>query len=147
MPVAISMVAVPPFAHQVKWDKLKIFSLSPHEINRALARENVVNGNFNLKEILLAEYHDFLPLFDEVIVRGLPPHRPYDHSMPLKEAFTPPFGQVYSLNRVELETLWTWIEDNSSKGFIHSSSPPLAPPPCSSRRPMVAFASVSTFMA
>ena len=74
------------------------------------------------------EYHDFLPLFDEVIARELPPHQPYDHSIPLKKDFTPPFGPIYSLNRVELETLKAWIEDNLSKEFIRSSSSPAGAP-------------------
>ena len=48
--------------------------------------------------------------------------------MPLKEGFTPPFGPIYSLNRVELETLREWIKENLDKGFIRSSSPPAGAP-------------------
>ena len=105
MPLAISMVSATPFVRQVKRDTLTIFSLSLCEINTALARENLASGSVSLKDIVPTEYHDFLPLFDEVIARELPPHRPYDHSIPLKKDFTPPFGPIYSLNRIELETL------------------------------------------
>ena len=70
------------------------------------------------------EYQDFLPLFDEVVARELPLHRPCDYTMPLKEGFTPSFGPIYSLNRVELATLHEWIKDNLDKGFFRSSSSP-----------------------
>ncbi len=43
-------------------------------------------------------------------------------------ASPPPFGPIYSLSRVELETLKTWLEDNLSKGFIRSSSSPAGTP-------------------
>jgi hypothetical protein len=52
-----------------------------------------------------AEYYKFLPLFSEAEVNKLPPHRPYDHRIPLKEGFTPPFGPSYSLSWTELEAL------------------------------------------
>ena len=48
--------------------------------------------------------------------------------MPLKEGFTPPFGPIYSLNRLELETLREWIKDNLDKGFIRCSSSPAGAP-------------------
>ena len=48
--------------------------------------------------------------------------------MPLKEGFTPPFGPIYSLNRVEIETLCEWIKENLDKGFIRSSSSPAGTP-------------------
>ena len=50
----------------------------------------------DLKTAIPKEYHDFLPLFDEVVARELPPHQSWDHSMPLKEGFVPPFGPIYS---------------------------------------------------
>jgi hypothetical protein len=52
----------------------------------------------------------------------LPPHYLYDHHIPLKEGFTPPFGCIYSLSRIELEALRIWLDENLSKGFIHVSS-------------------------
>lgn len=35
---------------------------------------------------------------------------------------------MYFLNRTELEALKTWLENNLSKGFIHSPSPPTGAP-------------------
>jgi len=75
-----------------------------------------------LKSLIPPEYHSFLPLFCESIANKLPPHRPYDHRIPLKEGFEPPFGLLYSLARHELEACKKWIEENLYKGFIRASS-------------------------
>jgi len=82
----------------------------------------------NLKDYVSAEYHEFLPLFSETLAKNLPPHRPYDHKIPLREGFKPPFGLLYSMSRTELQTLKDWFEENLSKGFIRASSSPAASP-------------------
>ena len=58
----------------------------------------------------------------------LPPHRSYDHKIPLKEGFTPSFGPLYSLSKPELQALRQWIDENLSKGFIRASSSPAGAP-------------------
>ena len=45
-----------------------------------------------IKGLVPAEYHEFLPLFKKDIADTLPPHRPYDHKISLKEGFMPPYG-------------------------------------------------------
>ena len=45
-----------------------------------------------VKGLIQEEYHDFLPLFEEAVTDQLPPRRPSDHTIPLKEEFQPPFG-------------------------------------------------------
>ena len=75
-----------------------------------------------IKKMVPSDYHDFLPLFKESIARALPPHRPYDHRIPLKEGFTPPFGPLYSLSKHELQALRDFLDENLSKGFIRASS-------------------------
>ena len=73
-------------------------------------------------KLVPAEYHEFLPLFKKAIADILPPYRPYDHKITLKEGFIPLFGPLYSLPRPELQALWEWLDENLSKGFIHASS-------------------------
>ena len=41
-----------------------------------------------------------------------------EHAIKLKEGKQPPFGPIYSLGLVELETLKTYIETNLANGFI-----------------------------
>jgi hypothetical protein len=81
-----------------------------------------------ISETVPAEYHKFLPLFSEAEANKLPPHRPYDHRIPLKEGFTPPLGPIYSLSRTDLEALKKSLEENLSKGFIRASSSPAGAP-------------------
>ena len=81
-----------------------------------------------IQGLVPAKYHEFLPLFKKVIADVLPPHRPYDHKITLKEGFSPPFGPLYSLSRPELQALWEWLDENLSKGFIRASSLPVGAP-------------------
>jgi hypothetical protein len=75
-----------------------------------------------------SEYHEYADLFSEQEALKLPPHRPYDHQIPLEDGTTPPFGTIYPMSVTELETLRKYVEDNLQKGFIrHSQSPCGAP--------------------
>ena len=69
------------------------------------------------------EYHEFADLFSQKEADMLPPHRSYDHQIPLEPGTTPPFGSIYSMSPTELEVLRKYIEENLKKGFIrHSQS-------------------------
>ena len=69
------------------------------------------------------EYHEFADLFSKKEADMLPPHRPYDHRIPLEPGTTPPFGSIYSMSPTELEVLRKYIDENLRKGFIrHSQS-------------------------
>ena len=109
-----------------RYGDIHLFQLSLHDINKALDKKAIETEG--LKAIVPTEYHEFLPLFEEAVANELPPHRTYDHSIPLKEGFQPPFGPLYSLSRHELEALKEWLDENLSKGFIRSSSSPAGAP-------------------
>jgi len=81
-----------------------------------------------LTKLIPEEYHEFLPLFSEVEASALPPHRPHDHKIPLKEGFVSPLGPLYSLSRPELVALKEWLDENLQKGFIRASSSPAGSP-------------------
>lgn len=103
------------------------FKLSLYEINQVLSnKENTEEES--IRKLVPSDYHDFLPLFSEVVANVLPPHRTYDHSIQLQEGFQPPFGPLYSLSKPELETLREWLQDNLKKQFIRSSSSPAGAP-------------------
>ncbi|KAH0613403.1 uncharacterized protein H6S33_005289 [Morchella sextelata] len=65
---------------------------------------------------------------DEEFANEMPPHRPYDHKIPLKEGKEPPFGPLYGMSREELIVLKQYIRDNLQKGFIQASSLPASTP-------------------
>jgi len=93
--------------------------------------EEVVNGKkppADICQLIPEHYHEFLHLFREEDARKLPPHRPYDHKIPLKPGTEPPFGPLYGMSHQQLQTLKDYVEENLDKGFIrHSSSPAGAP--------------------
>ncbi|SOV04760.1 uncharacterized protein UDID_17177 [Ustilago sp. UG-2017a] len=81
-----------------------------------------------LPDIIPQEYHQYLDVFSRVKADKLPPHRTYDHQIPLEEGKSPPFGPIYSLSEHELKTLQEYLEENLAKGFISPSGSPAASP-------------------
>jgi hypothetical protein len=124
-PLSIAMIGPVPLTPQAKCNRLQIHVISLYEINKVLNQNKETN---NISDIIPPEYHKFLRLFSKVEAIKLPPHRPYDHWIPLKEEFIPPFGLIYSLWRIELEALKKWLDENLSNGFIRTSSSPAGAP-------------------
>ena len=50
------------------------------------------------------------------------------HAIELEEGKQPPFGPIYSLGPVELETLKTYIKTNLANSFIRPSKSPAGAP-------------------
>ena len=70
--------------------------------------------------IISAEYSDFKEVFSKEFVAVLSKYTEINtHTINLKEGKQPPYGPIYSLEPVELETLKTYIETNLANGFIH----------------------------
>jgi hypothetical protein len=82
----------------------------------------------NIHTILPPEYHDYLKIFEKANADKLPLHRPSDHTIPLTDGFKPLFGPLYLLSCPALEELKCWLDENLSKGFIHTSSSDAATP-------------------
>ena len=102
---------------------------------QATRPDPVLTVQDNSPHALPLPHQDELPVFTSMAkrryclpTRELPPHQPGNHTMSLKEGFTPPFGPIYSLNRVELETLREWIKENVDQGLIRSSTSPAGAP-------------------
>ena len=74
------------------------------------------------------EYQDFADVFSKSKAEALPPHRPYDLSIPISSDAKPPFGPVYRLSEVEERTLKDFIDENLAKGFVRPSSSPAGAP-------------------
>ncbi|SPC66755.1 uncharacterized protein UHOD_11421 [Ustilago sp. UG-2017b] len=79
-----------------------------------------------LSDIIPPEYHQYLDVFSRVRADKLPPHRTYDHHIPLEEGKSPPFGPIYSLSEHELKTLRGYLEENLAKGFVSPSDSPVS---------------------
>ena len=73
-----------------------------------------------------AEYSDFADVFSPDLASKLPKHIEInDYAIELVEdCQQPPYGPIYSLRPVELETLKAYIETNLANGFIRPSKSP-----------------------
>ena len=66
-----------------------------------------------------AKYLDFADVFFPDLASELPEHTGInDYAIKLVDGQQPPYGPIYSLRPVELETLKTYIEVNLANGFI-----------------------------
>ena len=66
-----------------------------------------------------AKYSDFADVFSPDLATKLPEHTEIKtHAIDLEEGKQPPYGPIYSLGSVELETLKTYIKSNFANGFI-----------------------------
>lgn len=80
-------------------------------------------------EITLPEkYAEYNDVFSKQEADKLPQHRCYDHSIPLVDGATVPFGPIYSLSQTELDVLHDYIKENLDKGFIRRSESPAGAP-------------------
>ena len=71
------------------------------------------------------EYSDFSDVFLEEKASILPEATEMNqHAIKLQEGQQPPYGPIYSLGPMELETLKTYIETNLANGFIRPSKSP-----------------------
>jgi hypothetical protein len=61
-------------------------------------------------------------------VDKLPEYKPYNHAIDLKQGETSPWGLVYGLNEVELETLREWLKEMLMTGKIRPSKSATAVP-------------------
>ena len=82
------------------------------------------------------EYSDYSDVFSAENVAELPENTGMnEHVIKLEEGKQPPFGPIYSLGPVELETLKTYIKTNLANGFIQPSKSPAGAPILFNRKP------------
>ena len=76
------------------------------------------------------EYSDFADVFSPDLASELPEQTGInDHAIKLVDGCQqPPYGSIYSLGPVELETLKAYIETNLANGFIRPSKSPAGAP-------------------
>ena len=76
-----------------------------------------------------AEYSDFADVFSPDLASELPEHTGInDYAIEMVDGQQPPYGPIYSLEPVELETLKAYIETNLINGFIRPSKSPASAP-------------------
>ena len=125
----VALIGAAAFAYVCKQPSTELFFMSFKEAeNGTIELSNQeTEPDIDLSTIP-PEYHEFAELFSKKEADKLPPHQPYDHTIPLEPGKTPPFGPIYKCSPAELEATRKYIETNLRKGFIrHSQSPCGAP--------------------
>ncbi|KAH0358938.1 hypothetical protein KCU65_g10168, partial [Aureobasidium melanogenum] len=115
----VSLLALSKFANR----GLTIYQVSLEQVEDALNEKSERTA-----VELPVELEDYCDVFSPKEAEKLPPHRPYDHDIKLKDGQTPPWGPLYPMSKVQLKTLKEWLEENLRKGFIRPSSSPASSP-------------------
>jgi len=117
---SIVMLSRSSFFRTIKKGKLKVIKATLHDINQAIEAKPFKEGP--LEEVVPKQYHEFLPLFNEVLADRLPPHRTgFEHEICLKEGETPKWGPLNSMSRAVLVVIKEWLQETMSKQFMHLS--------------------------
>ena len=89
---------------------------------------------------VLPKYADYADVFSFDMAMELPENTGINkHAIELQNGMQPPYGQIYSLGLVELETLKTYIETHLKTGFIQPSKSPTGAPILFDRKPDGSF--------
>jgi len=74
------------------------------------------------------EFQQFLGIMGKEVADTLPEHRTYDCKIDLKEGTTAPWGPIYPLSEIELQTLREWLKEMEKSGKIRRSTSPAGSP-------------------
>jgi hypothetical protein len=80
------------------------------------------------KQLVPAEYHEYLDIFSEEKAHCFPKSRPWDHKIEMKEGFEPKSFKNYNLTPAEQLKLDKFLKENLKKEYIRPSQSPMASP-------------------
>ena len=80
------------------------------------------------EEIIPAQYHEYLSIFDAKKADRFPSSRPWDHAIDVKPDYQPKDCKIYPLAPKEEKALGEWVKENLEKGYISDSQSPQASP-------------------
>ena len=81
-----------------------------------------------VEQKLPPQYAKYAKVFDEPKGGGLPPRRPFDHGIELKETFIPKVAKSYPMNPKEMEACKMFIDEHLKSSKIRKSRSPQASP-------------------
>ena len=95
---------------------------------RTIGHVSAVRSEENLLADVPTEFRRYLGIMGKEAADRLPEHRPYDCKIELKEGATAPWGPIYPLSELELQTLREWIKEMEKTGKIKRSTSPAGSP-------------------
>ena len=107
--------------HSIPLASLDIHLFQRPQISGLITEEALTNVS--------TEYLNFADVFSSDLAFELPEYIGInDHAIKLVDGQQPPYGPIYSLKPVELETIRAYIETNLANGFIRPSKSPASSP-------------------
>jgi hypothetical protein len=88
----------------------------------------VGNDSSNPLREVPPEFRQFVDIMGKEAADALPAHAPYDMKIELKEGESAPWGPIYPLSELELETLREWLKEMLRTGKIRRSTSPAGSP-------------------
>jgi hypothetical protein len=82
----------------------------------------------SFEDIVPKAYHHFKTVFSKESFDELPPRRPWDHAIELKQDSKPHAGKIYNLTLDEQKQLEIFLDENLKSGRIRPSKSPIASP-------------------
>jgi hypothetical protein len=98
----IHTISAAPFLRNSNKSEAITAALSLYEIKEALG-EKVKRANWKVN--VPQEFHEFFPMFDEEVSKGLPSRHHNDQTIPLKDGKESQFGALNGMSQEELKTL------------------------------------------
>jgi len=77
---------------------------------------------------VLLEFREYLNIMSKEATDALPEHKPYDCKIDLQEGSTAPWGPIYPLSEIELQTLREWLKEMERTGKFKRSTSPAGSP-------------------
>jgi len=88
---------------------------------RVIGYVSGVNSENPLEQVPM-EFRQYLSVMSKELADALPKHRAYDCKIDLKEGSTAPWGPIYPLSEIELQTLREWLKEMERTGKIRRST-------------------------
>jgi len=88
---------------------------------RVIGYVSGVNSENPLEQVPM-EFRQYLGVMSKELPDALPKHRAYDCKIDLKEGSTAPWGPIYPLSEIELQTLREWLKEMERTGKIRRST-------------------------
>jgi len=130
----ITMIKTAAYKSLVKWLNVITFVIIIMKINRLLKTARNKLKNVNLQELLYEEilkevkaklslkYHNYLNVFDQVMIDQLFSHRFYDHKIKLIDKRTFSWSHFYHMSDYKLQKMKNYLIKHLNKDFISFSS-------------------------
>jgi len=129
----IAIIEAATYKMLVKQSDVKIFAVIILKIDRLITTVENKSEEVNLHELshaetleqvkikLFSEYHDYLDIFDRVMIDQLSLHRFYDHKIELIDEETSSRSRLYQIFNHKLQKIKKYLIDHLNKEFIFFS--------------------------